>query len=69
VGPACLLLACGDIPGKCAAAEAICTLSRGYPGEVAAAGGMAPLAQIFSQGLGRSAPSRAKVGWCMLNGV
>ena len=60
VEPICLLLACGDIPGKCAAAEAICILSNGYPGEVAAGGAVAPLSQIFSQGLGRAAPPRAK---------
>ena len=60
VEPVCLLLACGDVPGKCAAAEAVCTLSNGYPGEVAAGGAVAPLARIFSQGLGRAAPARAK---------
>jgi hypothetical protein len=60
VEPICLLLACGDIPGKCSAAETLCALSAGYPGEVAAGGAVAPLSQIFSQGLGRAAPARAK---------
>jgi hypothetical protein len=59
VEPICLLLACGDIPGKCAAAEAVCTLSNGYPGEVAVGGAVAPLSQIFAQGLGSAAPARA----------
>ena len=61
VQPLCLLLACGDVQGKCAAAEAVCTLSDRYPGELAAGGATPPLAQMFSQGLGRAAPPRAKV--------